>query len=90
MTDVYLIQRCADEAEQTNAGTKRVALHAGARGSSNTDAGSSNSAELAYRDSLPEEKVVEKNDCWHSQDLGELEEADGIVCQREVPEDEEA
>jgi len=90
VANVYLIQRCADEAEQTYAGTKRVALHAGARGSSHSDAGSPDGTKLAYRDSLPEEKVVEKNDCWHSQDLGELEEADGIVRQGEVPEDEEA
>jgi len=89
MANVYLIQCCADEAEQTNAGTKRVTLHAGARGSSNSDAGSPDGAKLAYRDSLPEEKVVEENDRRDCEDLCELEEADRVVRQGEIAKDEE-
>ena len=90
MANVDLIQRGADETEQAYTGTKRVTLNTGACGSSNSNAGSPNGAEFANRDGLPEEKVVEENDCWHSQDLRELEEADGVVRQGEVAEDEEA
>jgi len=81
MANVDLIQCCADKAEQTYTGTQRVTLHTSACSRSNSDARHTNSAKLAYRDSLSEEKIVEEDDCRDREDLRELKETDGVVRQ---------